>query len=48
MAHSNLQLYYRTLFGMVSNHGYSHTELESMMVFEKDIFVSMVMEKVNK
>ena len=46
MSHSNLQLHYRTLFGMVSNHGFTYSDIEDMLVFEKDIFISLAMEKV--
>ena len=48
MSHNSLENYYKTLFGMVSRHRFSYTEIENMMVFERDIFIKFITESSNQ
>lgn len=44
MLHDNLANHYTTNFALMQHHKYSLTELENMMPFEKEIYVSMLIE----
>ena len=48
MSHNSLENYYRTMFGLVNNMKYSLTEVENMIVYEKDIFIGFMLEKASK
>jgi hypothetical protein len=48
MSHSNLENYYRTVFGFVNDLGYSLTEVENMTIYERDIFVGFLSEKAKR
>ena len=42
MAHESLESYYKTNFALVQHHKWSLTELEEMMPWEKDIYVTLL------
>ena len=42
MAHESLESYYKTNFALVQHHKWSLTELENMMPWEKDIYVTLL------
>lgn len=46
--HDNLQNYYRTNFALMQHHKYSLTELESMMPWERDIYVSLLIQHIEE
>jgi hypothetical protein len=48
MRHNDLWNFYRTLYGAAQEHGVDLAHLESMMVWEKDLFVQMLVDRVNK
>lgn len=48
MNHNTLENYYRTTFAMIHYHKYDASYIEDLMVFEKDIIVSMLMEASKK
>lgn len=48
MSHSNLENYYQILFAMIHHHNYSLTEVENMIIFEKEIFLTLIMNALNK
>lgn len=48
LCHSSLALYYQTVFSMAQHHGYQISEIESLMPYERDIYVAMVVEHIRK
>lgn len=40
--HTSLEVYYHTLFSLVQHHKYSLTELENMIPYELDIYISFL------
>lgn len=48
MSHSNLENYYQITFSMIHHYNYSLTEIENMVVFEKDIYLTLIMNTLNK
>ena len=40
--------YYRKIFAMVQNHNYSIVELESLPIFEFEIYYDLVSEHIQK
>jgi hypothetical protein len=48
MSHNSLENYYKTIFGMVSKHKFSYSEIENMIPFERDIFIRFIMENSNQ
>jgi len=48
MAYQNIVNYYRTNFAMMHHHKYSLTEIENMTVYERDIYVSLLIQYLEK
>jgi hypothetical protein len=48
MAYQNIVNYYRTNFAMMHHHKYSLTEIENMAVYERDIYVSLLIQYLEK
>jgi|TARA_B100002019_G_C21243389_1_gene586848 hypothetical protein len=48
MAHTNLESYYRVNFALMQHHKYSLTELENMIPFEREIYVSLLQQHVEE
>jgi hypothetical protein len=44
MLHDNVTNHYRTNFALMQHHKYSLFELENMMPFERQAYVSMLLE----
>jgi hypothetical protein len=42
MAHEDLASYYKTNFALVQHHKYSLTELENMIPWEREVYVSLL------
>jgi len=42
--HETLGNYYKTNFALMQHHKYSLTELESMIPWERDIYVNMLLQ----
>jgi hypothetical protein len=42
MAHEDLASYYKTNFALVQHHKYSLTELENMIPWEREIYVTLL------
>ena len=42
MAHENLESYYKTNFQLVQHHKYSLTEIENMIPWEREIYLSLL------
>ena len=48
LCHENLQNHYVTNFNLMQHHKYSLTELDEMMPWEREIYVSLLMEHIKK
>lgn len=42
MAHEDLASYYKTNFALVQHHKYSLTELENMIPWEREVYVTLL------
>ena len=48
MAHTSLESYYNINFQLMQHHKYSLTELENMMPWERDIYVSLLKDHLEE
>ena len=48
MAHEDLASYYKLNFALIQHHKYSLTELENMMPWEREIYVSLLQQHVEE
>lgn len=48
LCHTNLALYYQTIFALAQHHKYQISEIESLMPYERDIYFTMLVEYVKK
>ena len=48
MAHEDLASYYKLNFALMQHHKYSLTELENMMPWVRDIYVSLLQQYVEE
>jgi len=46
--HDTLANYYRTNFALMQHHKYSLTELESMLVWEREIYIFMLIQHIEE
>lgn len=46
--HDNLSNYYKTNFSLMQHHKYSLTELENMMPWERDIYISLLIQYIEE
>ena len=44
MAHMDLESYFKLNFALMQHHKYSLTEIENMMPFERQVYVSLLMQ----
>ena len=44
MGHDSLLNYYKTNFALMQHHKYSLTELDNMMPWEREIYISLLMQ----
>jgi hypothetical protein len=48
LSHDNLANYYQLNFNLMQHHKYSLTELDNMIPFEREIYINMLMEWIEK
>jgi hypothetical protein len=48
MRHDNLRNYYTTNFALMQHHKYSLTELESMLPWERDIYITLLTQFIEE
>ena len=48
LSHETLSNYYRTNFQLMQHHNYSLTELDHMMPWEREIYVTLLMEHIKE
>lgn len=44
LSHSDLKTYYKLVFSLAQHHKYSITEIESLVPFERDIYVNLLLQ----
>lgn len=44
LSHTNLGLYYKTMFSLAQHHKYSIADLEGLIPYERDIYVDMLID----
>ena len=48
MAHMNLESYYKINFALIQHHKYSLTEIENMIPWEREIYLSMLQQYIEE
>jgi|TARA_B100001248_G_scaffold101173_1_gene75217 hypothetical protein len=48
MAHEDLESYFKTNFALVQHHKYSLTELENMIPWERDIYLTLLQQYIEE
>jgi hypothetical protein len=48
MRHDNLKNYYTTNFSLMQHHKYSLSELENMIPWERDIYITMLIQYIEE
>lgn len=48
LSHDNLMNYYQTNYQLIEHHKYSLFELESMMPWEREVYVAMLIEDLKQ
>ena len=48
MAHENLESYYKVNFALMQHHKYSLTELENMIPWEREIYLSLLKQYIEE
>jgi len=48
MAHTNLESYYKINFSMMQHHKYSLTELESMIPWEREVYLTLLQQYIEE
>ena len=46
--HDSLENYYKTNFALMQHHKYSLTELENMIPWERDVYVSLLIAHIQE
>ena len=48
MAHTNIESYFRINFALMQHHKYSLTELENMIPWEKDVYLTFLQQYIEE
>jgi len=48
MAHTNLESYYKVNFALIQHHKYSLTEIENMIPWEREIYISLLQQYIEE
>ena len=48
MAHTNLESYFKVNFALIQLHKYSLTEVEKMIPWEKDVYISLLQQHIEE
>ena len=48
MAHTDLESYYKVNFALIEHHKYSLTELENMIPWEREIYLSLLSQFIEE
>ena len=48
MAHTNIESYFKINFAMIQHHKYSLTELDNMIPWEKEIYITLLQQYIEE
>ena len=48
MAHTNLESYFRVNFALMQHHKYSLADIESMMPWEREVYVTLLTQYIEE
>ena len=48
MAHEDLESYYKTKFALMQHHKYSLTELENMIPWEREVYLTLLQQFIEE
>jgi hypothetical protein len=48
MAHTSLESYYKVNFALVQHHKYSLTEIENMIPWEREVYVTLLKQYIDE
>jgi len=48
MAHTDLESYFKANFSLIQHHKYSLTELENMIPWEKEVYLSLLKQYIEE
>ena len=48
MADTNLESYFKVNFALIQHHKYSLTEVENMIPWEKDVYISLLQQHIEE
>ena len=48
MAHEDLESYYKTNFALIQHHKYSLTELENMIPWEREVYLTFLKQHIEE
>ena len=48
MSHEDLESYYKMNFALMHHHKYSLTELENMIPWEREIYISLIQQHIEE
>lgn len=48
LSHTNLYLYYQTIFALAQHHKYQISEIENLIPYERDIYFEMLLDYLRK
>ena len=48
MAHTDLESYYKINFALMQHHKYSFTELENMIPWEREVYISLLQQYIEE
>jgi hypothetical protein len=48
MVHEDLASYYKTNFALIQHHKYSLTELENMIPWEREVYISLLQQYIEE
>lgn len=48
LSHTNLGIYYKTMFSLAQHHKYSIAEIEGLLPYERDLYVDMLVDHLEE
>lgn len=48
LCHTDLSLYYQTVFSLAQHHKYQISEVESLIPYERDIYMTLLVDYLKK
>ena len=48
MSHTSLEMYYKTNFALMQYHKYSLSDLENMMPWEREVYVTLLQQYIEE